>query len=127
MAYRTSLFLLLAALLAVRITATSPPCVPFSLRLTDPRINLQTESSDISFEVTLIGCREHLNGITGEERAALIEEFEEPTEWSIDRLLKASRQKEFRRTMAARASRVLGREAVTDVLIHRIEVWEKEG
>ena len=108
-------------------TVEAGPCVPFSVSLGDDLIETTLGSSRVSFFITLAGCSNDLEGISEEERLQLIEELEKSTTWTAKRLAERFREEDLRAEVAERINRVLGREAVTDVLLHSLRVNEVEG
>ena len=103
------------------------PCVPFSVSLGDDPIDTALGSSRVSFFIALAGCSDDLEGISEEERLQLVEELEKSTTWTAKQLAGRFQEEDLRAEVAERINQVLGREAVTDVLLHSLRVTEVEG
>ena len=98
-------------------------CVPSYRDLSDTPILSRAASWRIYQMVALVGCEKDLEMITEEERLLLIQEFEEPVVWSTLDVVVNRELVETRAQVAARMNELLGRDVVTDIVLHDTKVF----
>ena len=98
-------------------------CIPSYRDLSDTPILSRAASWRIYQMVALVGCEKDLETITEEERLLLIQEFEGPVVWSTLDVVVDRELVETRAQVAARMNELLGRDVVTDVVLHDTKVF----
>jgi hypothetical protein len=120
----SSLLVLLTSTCQRAVPAEHGPaaCTPSFREVSDEIIQAEASYWRLYFAVALVGCRADLDLLSTEELEALKKEFTNPTAWPILLLATASKKQSFRETVRLRANTLLGRDIVTDVLIHDLTI-----
>jgi hypothetical protein len=93
-------------------------CTPSFLEVFDKPVRLDLAYWKIYFSVALVGCEESLRSLTQAELRTITIEFKEPTEWFNFLLFADSTKPEFRDKAVAKVNSLVGRQVVTDILVH---------
>lgn len=119
-------FVVLGVAASVGAAAAKPSsaCEPGALRLGQAALEARGSGWKVDFSVDLIGCKKNLAAITPVETRSLDKEFENPTQLTILLIVAAPRGEILRERATARVNELLGRKAITDVLISGVTLWD---
>jgi hypothetical protein len=97
-------------------------CSPVFREIASEPIRAEAGSWRVVFMVAIAGRAEDLGGISDQELEMIVDEFRNPSDWSNLLLVKESRTEAMRGKAVARVNTLLGRQVVTDVLVHDVNL-----
>jgi len=123
---------LLALFLLASGSCSTPPlekagddtCRPSFREVGSEQITSELAYWNARFSVALIGCESDLLAIREPELERMRAELASPAEWSNFLLFSEAPKAEFRRSVVQRLNRQLGREAISDILFHDIQMFD---
>jgi hypothetical protein len=101
-------------------------CRSSFLEVFDKPVKVDLAYWKIYFAVALVGCEESLRSLTQAELQTITTEFKETSEWSFIVLFSEFMEPEFRDKAVAKVNFLVGRQVVTDILVHDLTLIEHQ-